>query len=238
MSSVSQYHNLLPEPIKSETGRKNNFATAVRNVLFLTRTLPGHANITYRKFVEDFPKFVKLTEFEDNPYLYYTQGKKKGQLKEVNLSTLQDTWVHRYNFNEDFKKFKAKVAYEIATQVQQDTIISIPGENKLDDEIFEDTTNLQKDVLHNPTLSQKDKAYINRACQQAKDGLVIAKNIRQEQARQYQNTIDEYNNIVEEETPNVIPTFDNPPWDNPDMAFERDRELREALFRKRGDTHK
>lgn len=211
MTSISQYHKLLPGPIISEKGRRNNFATSVRNVLFLTRTLPGYKDITYAKFVKDFPKFVKLTNFEDDPNLYISSGQNKGKLKEVNLTTLANTWVNRYNFNDDFKVFKTKVAYEAATEFLEDTVISNPSQKKKDDDILDRLCDLQNDILDDPEMPVKDKAYSNRACQDAKTGIVQSNNLRFEQGKDYKNIIDEYEKL---ENPEVdvpyVPVEDDP----------------------------
>ena len=74
----------------------------------------------------------------------------------------------------------------------QNTIRNIPEENKQDKEIHEGMTELQRDVLDDRMLSYKDKAYINRACQDTKNGLNDAVNKRYEQAKDYKNIIDEH----------------------------------------------
>jgi len=212
MTSIGQYHKLLPGPIISEKGRKNNFATSVRNVLFLTRTLPGYKDITYAEFVKDFPKFVKLTNSEDDPNLYISSGKNKGKLKEVNLNTLSQTWVKRYNFHDDFKVFKTKVAYEAATEFLEDTVISNPSQKKKDDDILDRLGDLQNDILDDFELSAKDKAYSNRACQDAKTGIVQSNNLRFEQAKDYKNIVDEYEKLENPEEDDVlyVPVEDDP----------------------------
>lgn len=211
MISINRYHRLLPGPIKSETGRKNKFATSVRNVLFLTKTIPEYKNITYADFIKDFPKFVKLTNFEDDPNLYISSGKNKGKLKEVNLTTLANTWVGRYNFRDDFKVFKTKVAYEAATEFLEDTIISNPSQKKKDDSILDRLGDLQHSILDDIGLSVKDKAYSNKACQEAKTSIVQSNNLRFEQAKDYKNIVDEYENIEnpEEDVP-YVPVDDDP----------------------------
>lgn len=211
MNYSGHYHKLLPGPIIQGNGRKNNFATSVRNVLFLTRTIPGYENITYREFVDNFSKFVELTAFQDDPYLYYSSGKRKGELKPVNYLTLKDTWVKRYNFHDDFKVFKTKVAYEAATEFLEDTVISNPSQKKKDDDILDRLGDLQNDILDDIELTSKDKAYAIRACQDGKTGIVQSNNLRFEQGKDYKNIVDEYEKLEnpEEDVP-YVPVEDDP----------------------------
>lgn len=199
-----QYKKHLPPRMNGNGKAERKDAYAVKCILFLVWITPGYEKIKYPQFVDDFEKFVILTEFQDNPDLYYAKGENKGKLKIPNLNTLRDTWAYRYNYLEDFDEFKKKVAYQVANEVMQNTILSIPEKTAKNRHMDDGLYGLQMDALAHPDLSVKDKAYVSRAIQDSKRNIDESDKSSYELAKDYKQIVDEYNQIIESENENHV----------------------------------
>ena len=198
---VSQLKQYLPKEFESRQQRDARYIHAVICVYLLTVIQPEYKNITYQEFVDDFEKYIDLTNFKDNPCLKYQRGANEGKLKMPNKTTFANTWVPRYNVNGLLEDFKDKVTTHIAKTTLRDVVLTVPNRIEKNNETFNKAHDKQ-DILFEDTYEDGKKPYQIKAYQETKNSAENSINDSVEMLQDYLNALQQQANQSEVYKPN------------------------------------
>ena len=199
---VNHFKQYLPPLF--EGGYKNNrkYIHAVICVYLLTIIQPEYKKITYHEFITNFPKYVKMVNFEDNPCLFYQSGKQEGQLKIPNENTFIHKWISCYDVPNLLEEFKSDVAQHIAQTTIRDLVLGAPNFIEKDKETFDNAHDLQQKLFNDNDTYDNKKPYPIKATQETKNAAKTSINETVTMVQDYLDTIQQQNNQGHVYTPN------------------------------------
>ena len=169
---VSQLKQYLPPQFESRQQKDARYIHAVICVYLLTIIQPEYKHITYQEFVDDFEKYIDLTNFRDNPCLVYQKGKHQGELKIPNKTTFSNTWVPRYNVNGLIEEFKEKVSRHILTTSMRDVMPILANIIEKENTSFDMFQKLEEEIYSDNLTPAIKKPYPMKAAQESKSSAV------------------------------------------------------------------
>lgn len=227
MKKFHYYKKWFPTKIWRPKAHESNQAYAAKLIFFVILIQLVYDKITLTEFAANFWDYVEKVEFSDIALFEGLSLETKEEIAE--FAKKLSKWKNQYDWEEDFEEFERKVRIASFDGVIGNFELQLPQKMQNLDE------KAKRNDSRNKLLHKKANVKDLDLQRNVEEGSTILHD---------QLDIVEYVTLKKEKMEsqndtavnNVIPT-DNPQWGNSDLVFQRDKELRDALFRKRGESH-